>query len=100
MAIDFPDAPTANQEFTVGDRTWTWTGTRWESVQIEAKTAYDLALENGFVGTEAQWLASLVGPDGADGQDGQPYGNIDGGKANSSYGGATTLIQGGNAGSF
>lgn len=23
-AIDFPNAPTLNQEFTVGDRTWTW----------------------------------------------------------------------------
>jgi hypothetical protein len=25
------------------------------------KTAFDLAVDNGFVGTEAQWLASLVG---------------------------------------
>ncbi|QBJ02725.1 tail sheath [Pseudomonas phage Psa21] len=25
------------------------------------KTAYDLAVDNGFVGTEAEWLASLVG---------------------------------------
>jgi len=26
------------------------------------KSAYQIAVENGFVGTEAQWLASLVGP--------------------------------------
>ena len=26
------------------------------------KSAYQVAVENGFVGTEAQWLASLVGP--------------------------------------
>lgn len=30
-------------------------------------SAYQVAVENGFVGTEAQWLASLVGPPGADG---------------------------------
>ena len=33
MAIDFPDSPTLNDTFTVGDRTWTWDGTRWEAVQ-------------------------------------------------------------------
>lgn len=30
-------------------------------------SAYEVAVANGFVGTEAQWLASLVGPAGADG---------------------------------
>jgi hypothetical protein len=30
-------------------------------------SAYDVALANGFVGTEAQWLTSLEGLDGADG---------------------------------
>ena len=33
MAIDFPNSPVLNDTFTVGDRTWTWDGTRWESVQ-------------------------------------------------------------------
>ena len=33
MAIDFPNSPTLNDTFTVGDRTWTWDGTRWEAVQ-------------------------------------------------------------------
>lgn len=28
------------------------------------KSAYQVAVDNGFVGTEAQWLASLVGPEG------------------------------------
>ena len=37
---------------------------------------------------------------GADGADGEPYGNIDGGKANTNYGGTVTVVQGGNAGSF
>ena len=33
-------------------------------------SAYEIALENGFVGTEEEWLASLVGKDGADGEKG------------------------------
>lgn len=39
-------------------------------------SAYEIAVENGFVGTEVEWLASLEGPqgpagtDGADGTDG------------------------------
>ena len=31
------------------------------------KTAYDLAVDNGFTGTEAEWVASLNGKDGVDG---------------------------------
>ena len=34
-------------------------------------SAYEIAVQNGFVGTEAEWLASLVGADGAPGADGQ-----------------------------
>ena len=34
---------------------------------IEGKSAYEVAVENGFVGTEAQWLLSLVGDTGATG---------------------------------
>ncbi len=33
-------------------------------------SAYDVALKNGFEGTEEEWLASLKGADGKDGQDG------------------------------
>lgn len=33
-------------------------------------SAYEVALENGFVGTEQQWLASLVGPQGPQGEKG------------------------------
>ena len=29
MAIDFPNSPEVNDEFTVGDRTWRWDGTVW-----------------------------------------------------------------------
>lgn len=33
-------------------------------------SAYDIAVQNGFVGTEAEWLESLKGADGKDGVDG------------------------------
>jgi len=31
-ATDFPNSPTVNQTFTVGERTWKWTGTTWDVV--------------------------------------------------------------------
>ena len=34
------------------------------------KSAYDIAVENGFVGTEAEWLESLRGPQGEQGEKG------------------------------
>jgi hypothetical protein len=30
-AIDFPNSPTVDQEFTAGDRTWIWDGSVWTS---------------------------------------------------------------------
>lgn len=38
---------------------------------LDGKSAYDIAVEHGFAGTEAQWLASLKGADGHSGADGQ-----------------------------
>lgn len=38
-------------------------------------SAYEIAVENGFVGDESAWLASLVGADGADGSPGAPGSN-------------------------
>lgn len=35
-------------------------------------SAYQVAVEGGFVGTEAEWLASLVGPEGDEGPAGPP----------------------------
>lgn len=37
------------------------------------KSAYQIAVENGFVGTEAEWLASLQGPQGTPGSAPQAY---------------------------
>lgn len=37
---------------------------------VDGKTAYELAVENGFAGTLTDWLASLMGPKGDDGEAG------------------------------
>lgn len=37
---------------------------------VNGKSAYELAVQQGFVGTLDEWLASLVGPPGADGTGG------------------------------
>lgn len=34
-------------------------------------SAYEIAVQNGFEGTEAEWLESLHGADGKDGQNGK-----------------------------
>ena len=36
------------------------------------ESAYEVAVDNGFVGTEQQWLDSLVGPEGPEGPQGPP----------------------------
>jgi hypothetical protein len=36
----------------------------------DGASAYDIAVADGFVGTEAEWLASLVGPQGPQGEPG------------------------------
>lgn len=56
MAINFPDAPTLNQSFTAGGRTWTWNGYAWDSVGT--------AIEEGPVGP--------MGPQGIQGPQGIP----------------------------
>ena len=38
----------------------------------DGRSAYEIAIENGFVGTTAEWLESLKGKDGIDGKDGLP----------------------------
>lgn len=67
---------------------FTWDGVTWKAQLStldnvfgpEGKSAYEVAVENGFVGTESEWLNSLVGEqglqgvagiNGANGQDGK-----------------------------
>jgi hypothetical protein len=43
--------------------------TPWNSLQsLDGKSAYELAVAGGYSGTQTQWLASLVGPQGPDGK--------------------------------
>jgi hypothetical protein len=70
-AIDFPNSPTTGTSFSAGGKAWTYNGSVWVlNPRTASKTAYDIAVENGFVGTEAAWLASLVGANGANGATG------------------------------
>ena len=39
-------------------------------IESSGKDAYDIAVDNGFEGTEVEWLASLHGQDGQDGTNG------------------------------
>lgn len=47
-------------------------------IPIAGKSAYEVATENGFTGSEAEWLASLVGPQGVAGSAGSagPAGSV------------------------
>jgi len=40
---------------------------------VQGASAYEVAVANGFVGTEAQWLASLAGPQGPQGTAGVSF---------------------------
>jgi hypothetical protein len=46
--------------------------TPWNSLDsIDGKSAYEIAVDNGYVGTQSAWLLSLVGPKGDNGADGE-----------------------------
>ena len=75
---------TDTDQFKIGDGATAWTSLGYGGLQgptgATGDSAYEVAVANGFVGTEAEWLASLVGADGADGAQG-----IDGEAAFSSF---------------
>lgn len=71
-SLNFPALPSLNQVHTVGDKSWVWNGVAWavQRTSLAGKSAYDIAVEKGFVGTEAQWIASLKGTKGDRGDQG------------------------------
>ena len=56
MAINFPNAPNANDTFTDGGRTWIWDGTTWK---IYSSTTSGIGLGNLSVTTSSVGTASL-----------------------------------------
>jgi len=63
-AIDFPDSPSVNDEFTSGDKTWVWNGTVWNTVT----SAIGYTGPTGADGADG--ATGPTGPTGADGADG------------------------------
>ena len=63
----------------------------------DGKSAYDIAVEQGFQGTEQEWLESLKGQDGKDGivmdapSDGKVYGRMNANWVEVTGGGGTTI---------
>ena len=67
MAIDFPDAPTNGQVFTVGDRSWTWNGTYWKQTPATGPQGPQGA-------TGAQGATGPQGATGTQGAEGAQFG--------------------------
>lgn len=65
MPIDFPNSPAVNDLYTVGNRTWRWTGTTWESVATAGPTG-----PTGPLGPTGATGPSVTGPTGATGPQG------------------------------
>lgn len=63
-AIDFPDSPSLDDEFTSGDKTWVWNGTVWNTVT----SALGYTGPTGPAGTNG--ADGATGPTGASGADG------------------------------
>ena len=64
---------TNGDAYIVLEQMWVWDGDSWEPVgQVgpAGKSAYQIAVDLGFQGTQVQWIASLKGAPGEDGTDG------------------------------
>lgn len=59
MTANFPSNPSNNQSYTFSNRTWVWDGSKWNASSYAAKSAYESAVDSGFIGTESEWVASL-----------------------------------------
>jgi hypothetical protein len=58
MAIDFPNSPTTNQQFTSGDKTWTYDGEKWVlSTPVVASVLNDLSDVTVPTPSTGQYLA-------------------------------------------
>ena len=118
-AIDFPNTPSVNQQFTVGGTTWYWTGSVWRILTASGiQGAVGPTGPTGPIGNTGptgptgstgpigntgptSTVAGPTGPTGPTGPigDSGPTGpesaNLDGGMANTVYGGSITITAGG-----
>ena len=60
-AIDFPNSPTLNEQFTVGSRTWKWTGTVWEFVGATIGSSLALKADITYVDTSDEAIMEDIG---------------------------------------
>jgi hypothetical protein len=75
-AIDFPNSPSLNEEFTSGGKTWTWNGSVWNTVTsaLGFTGPTGPAGADGVIGVDGETgptgPTGPQGPTGADGADG------------------------------
>lgn len=78
---ELPQTGSPGDAYMIGGDLYVWQANlnNWKNVGPiqgpEGKSAYDLAVQNGFVGTMEEWLESLkggIGPPGPDGPQGPP----------------------------
>ena len=57
MAINFPDSPSVDDTFTVGDKTWIWNGSTWtsSSTPIGLDAIGDVSLTSPVTGEVVQY---------------------------------------------
>lgn len=67
-AIDFPNTPAVDQLFSVGNRTWQWTGQTWDTVEEIVVGPAGPIGPTGVAGPAgSQGVPGTIGPAGAEG---------------------------------
>jgi len=70
-AIDFPNSPTLNQQFTSGNTTWEWNGTTWDVIRTPVVGPTGPQGATGPLGpTGPTGTQGLLGPTGSTGPTG------------------------------
>lgn len=96
MALDFPDSPTLNQEFTSATQTWYWDGEVWRiKTQIIVGPQGPTGPTGPIGPTGPTGPQGITGPTGPTGATGPIFQNIDAGAPDTIYGGAPTIDCGG-----
>lgn len=64
---ELPTEGEIGDSYLIDNELHVWVGDKWSNVGqigVNGKSAYELAVQEGFTGTLSQWLASLKGKDG------------------------------------